>query len=817
MSETYIEIEKDTGHSIETDEKEIETDGRDIETDGKDIETDEKDTRHNIDNEYNFGDVNERHRGRPITLTIASPDGKYLVTYSYDDDSIVGAEKSTRIFATNFEFFRVKYIGLVFEKYSKIIDNENYICLDNEDKLIIYSIELKIPIASLDKNNVQSQNITNHTEYTNKWDIIIIQIIEIKKPNWEAFILTDNGIFIYSFSFKNDEKTISASLRYSFYMDLRWEGLKGSQYYKGSEYYEGLQYHRELFSKSLPSQIYPIYFNDIYVVISALLFKAMSIDENERKIKKIDKHLIKIINDNIVIDTNKRNIIIIEIIEIKIPNWEAFILTDNGWKGLEGSKRLQHYKELFSREWPLSNYDSFKMYNADIEGWNLYLGSSDSDELDNENNSFNDSDKLDNGSNDIDSDKSDNENNNDVDIIRTLFKAALIDGNERKIKKIDINLISLLSGNIIKKTNKRNIVIIEIIEIKTLHNWEAFILTDYGIFIYLLNSNSNEKLTSASLRYFYFTDLRLKPTNVQYYEDSILKSLKVDNENNDRINDSFKKIKGVNSDELDNENNDRINEDNFKMNNQTIDSDVKIIQKLFDAVSIEEDKREKNKIDIHLISLLYANIIKDIGFTNIIIIEIIEIKTPTNWEAFVLTINGIFIYSFFKNDEKTMSASLRYSYYMNNVLHYKELFSTSLPSATEINNEITDDVKIIQQLFKAVSIEEAKKEKNEINFHFELRLRNNISKDIKAWSHYIIDIIEIIEIKREFFILTNYGIFIYYLNLKEKLSLRYFYYIEKIKENEVNHFEELFSKSLPSPNYESFEKNNEYLSCIEKV
>jgi hypothetical protein len=77
---------------------------------------------------------------------------------SYDDEYYLfsnksiykwnaGTDKSTKILVID------ENIGEDIRENIRIIDNEKFICTRIKDKIIIYSVELKIPVASLNLNN----------------------------------------------------------------------------------------------------------------------------------------------------------------------------------------------------------------------------------------------------------------------------------------------------------------------------------------------------------------------------------------------------------------------------------------------------------------------------------------------------------------------------------------------------------------------------------------------------------------------------------------------------------------------------------------
>ncbi|PKK66102.1 hypothetical protein RhiirC2_807711 [Rhizophagus irregularis] len=165
----------------------------------------------------------EPHNGKPITRIEISPNENYLITYSNEDRSIIGwnvedidkvqlkfhqivkinednKDKKYKIESlcvsddkklayitriTTIDHYKIyreytitvidmnndKNIALSFGKGVKfgtynigIFSNEKFIFLKIKDKIIVYSIELKIPIASLDINNdIQLYNFMNRT------------------------------------------------------------------------------------------------------------------------------------------------------------------------------------------------------------------------------------------------------------------------------------------------------------------------------------------------------------------------------------------------------------------------------------------------------------------------------------------------------------------------------------------------------------------------------------------------------------------------------------------------------------------------------
>ncbi|GBC03030.1 hypothetical protein RclHR1_04950002 [Rhizophagus clarus] len=95
---------------------------------------------------------------------------KYDKVYLFSNNNIyewdIATEKSTRIFSDDLykkeDLYKYDFRWTI-KKDIRITSNETFICLRIKDKIIIYSIELKIPIiSSLDMNNdIQSYNFIN--------------------------------------------------------------------------------------------------------------------------------------------------------------------------------------------------------------------------------------------------------------------------------------------------------------------------------------------------------------------------------------------------------------------------------------------------------------------------------------------------------------------------------------------------------------------------------------------------------------------------------------------------------------------------------
>ncbi|PKC56903.1 hypothetical protein RhiirA1_499460 [Rhizophagus irregularis] len=80
-------------------------------------------------------------------ISISKYDKVYLVSDDYIYEWDINTEKSVKIFGNNEDKNKLK------TKDIGIFDNENFIFLKINDKIIVYSIELRIPITSLDTNN----------------------------------------------------------------------------------------------------------------------------------------------------------------------------------------------------------------------------------------------------------------------------------------------------------------------------------------------------------------------------------------------------------------------------------------------------------------------------------------------------------------------------------------------------------------------------------------------------------------------------------------------------------------------------------------
>ncbi|CAB4442389.1 unnamed protein product [Rhizophagus irregularis] len=91
-------------------------------------------------------------------ISISEYDKVYLVSNDYIYEWNINTERVVKIFGNNKDKnkFETKNIG--------IFSNEKFIFLKINDKIIVYSIELRIPIATLDINDdIQLYNFMNHT------------------------------------------------------------------------------------------------------------------------------------------------------------------------------------------------------------------------------------------------------------------------------------------------------------------------------------------------------------------------------------------------------------------------------------------------------------------------------------------------------------------------------------------------------------------------------------------------------------------------------------------------------------------------------
>ncbi|GBC47901.2 hypothetical protein GLOIN_2v1767492 [Rhizophagus irregularis DAOM 181602=DAOM 197198] len=184
---------------------EIEVDKIDVDKiDFDEIEVDKNDVHKNNDEIFTFD--NKLHNGNPITRIEISTNEDYLITYSKEDGSIVGwnvedidkvqlkfdqtvkINESIYSLCVSDEKFifnnkngthnvldmnnKDKRIALSFDvdknkfktKNIGIFSNEKFIFLKINYKIIVYSNELGIPIASLDINNdIQLYKFMNHT------------------------------------------------------------------------------------------------------------------------------------------------------------------------------------------------------------------------------------------------------------------------------------------------------------------------------------------------------------------------------------------------------------------------------------------------------------------------------------------------------------------------------------------------------------------------------------------------------------------------------------------------------------------------------
>ncbi|CAB4404179.1 unnamed protein product [Rhizophagus irregularis] len=189
-----------------------------IEIEVDDIDKNDVD-KNDVDKIFTFDDVDDKpHNGKPITIIETSPNENYLITYSEEDRSIVGwnvedidkvqlkFDKTVKIDEDNkyeteslcvsddkklcriynisdhhhdgnidiIDMNNKNKIALSFYKRDKnkfetknigIFNNDKkFIFLKVNDKIIVYSTELEIPIANLDINDdTQLYNFMNHT------------------------------------------------------------------------------------------------------------------------------------------------------------------------------------------------------------------------------------------------------------------------------------------------------------------------------------------------------------------------------------------------------------------------------------------------------------------------------------------------------------------------------------------------------------------------------------------------------------------------------------------------------------------------------
>ncbi|POG77193.1 hypothetical protein GLOIN_2v1871629 [Rhizophagus irregularis DAOM 181602=DAOM 197198] len=126
-------------------------------------------------------------------------------------------EKSIKILDIDEE---MKYID---RKLIRISSNENLACLRIKSKIIIYSFELEIPIASLD---IKNDLICARNEKINLKDGIGIIGFKLFNDS-DIIILTEIGLLIYHFN----ENKKSISLNYFYYMNLCNKEVL-SNYYK---------------------------------------------------------------------------------------------------------------------------------------------------------------------------------------------------------------------------------------------------------------------------------------------------------------------------------------------------------------------------------------------------------------------------------------------------------------------------------------------------------------------------------------------------------------------------------------------------------
>ncbi|PKY17651.1 hypothetical protein RhiirB3_468091 [Rhizophagus irregularis] len=187
MSDATVEIEIDK----------ININKIDINNNGIDINNDRIDN--NINNKINNNIINNKpHNGKPITEIETSPNGKYLVTYSEDDHSIVGWDVDKNQFKLEFSIKISDQVGHI-----RISDDKRlaYIYatkkLGESGKIKIYDMnndqQIKLDCEFGDYYNYCTFNLKNELILYNNFNrdyvmrkIILIYSTRTKNNKWKC-------------------------------------------------------------------------------------------------------------------------------------------------------------------------------------------------------------------------------------------------------------------------------------------------------------------------------------------------------------------------------------------------------------------------------------------------------------------------------------------------------------------------------------------------------------------------------------------------------------------------------------------------------
>ncbi|GBB85490.1 hypothetical protein RclHR1_01200004 [Rhizophagus clarus] len=448
----------------------------------------------------------EPHNGEPITNIELSPNGKYLVSFSREDNSIVGWNVENISEDPEFHYFPLGYVRCM--------------CVSNDKKLVYLTYdEIKMYDMNMTKKNYQEIKLDcNLSNIEHCFLNLKNELILLNKRNY---------VYIYSAQTKNNK-------------------LKCKRIYKIPKGFK-------LISMPEDDKLYLLSNNSIceWNLITRREIPIISLDVNDdeqlrmlMKARALRPLLLPLFPSLFPLSSNVLN----------SKFWNS-VIENCKEKYLSHSEQTNQIQEMFlSNNIRVTSKFAFEILDGDV--WKIDLG----EVLSNINSLFNTSDELNNGNHDeiIENLHIDNDNqltigtfnlsSHDMDIIHKLFEVK-DDEEVKKDEKLKLtqNLIkweisSYFSDNykirlqVFKKINgdsgwdltctrienfklPKKVQSSSIYKIGLLNDSDIIILTEIGLLIYHFNENNK----SISLNYFYHMDLNKKM--MEHYKEKFSKHI----------------------------------------------------------------------------------------------------------------------------------------------------------------------------------------------------------------------------------------------------------------------------------------------------
>ncbi|GES90191.1 hypothetical protein GLOIN_2v1874127 [Rhizophagus clarus] len=503
----------------------------------------------------------EPHNGEPITNIELSPNGKYLVSFSREDNSIVGWNVENISEDPEFHYFPLGYVRCM--------------CVSNDKKLVYLTYdEIKMYDMNMTKKNYQEikldcnlsniehcfLNLKNELILLNKRNYVYIYSAQTKnnKLKCKRIYKIPKGFKLISMP-EDDKLYLLSNNSICEWNLITRRGIKILNIDEEIKYYEKYDDFREYIEKNISissnesnKELICLRYKDKIIIFSIKLeIPIISLDVNDdeqlrmlMKARALRPLLLPLFPSLFPLSSNVLN----------SKFWNS-VIENCKEKYLSHSEQTNQIQEMFlSNNIRVTSKFAFEILDGDV--WKIDLG----EVLSNINSLFNTSDELNNGNHDeiIENLHIDNDNqltigtfnlsSHDMDIIHKLFEVK-DDEEVKKDEKLKLtqNLIkweisSYFSDNykirlqVFKKINgdsgwdltctrienfklPKKVQSSSIYKIGLLNDSDIIILTEIGLLIYHFNENNK----SISLNYFYHMDLNKKM--MEHYKEKFSKHI----------------------------------------------------------------------------------------------------------------------------------------------------------------------------------------------------------------------------------------------------------------------------------------------------